>query len=149
MEASVVYSLNDTFGALFVLIWNCTKCMSTHIRVDAPELMKVTHTQAYAYACALHTQVYTITEFDIVIEQSVFFLLNINYWYFANYMCPGILVVTYNWYYWSHIWLQGLLEAGLSKRIQIHIHLYIYIDGILTCMQYIYIHTYIRQQLKK
>lgn len=53
--------------------------MSTHIRVDAPELMKVTHTQANAHACVLHIQVYTITEFDIVIEQSGFFLLNIDY----------------------------------------------------------------------
>lgn len=53
--------------------------MSTHIRVDASELMKVTHIQAYAHACVLHVQVYTVTELDIVIEQSVFFLLNIDY----------------------------------------------------------------------
>lgn len=54
--------------ALFVLIGNCTIYVSMYIRVVTPEHSKATYTRAHAHVYALHAQVYTITEFNIVID---------------------------------------------------------------------------------
>lgn len=35
-------------------------------------------------------------------------------------------VVTDYWYYWSHIWLQGLVDADFSEWLQV-LYIYIYL----------------------
>lgn len=53
----VCCSLNGHFGALFVLIGNCTMCVSMYVKVATPENTKAAYTLAYECICITRTAI--------------------------------------------------------------------------------------------